>query len=300
MSRIMVVEDEPSLRVLLQTRLTSAGYSVVSYETGHGALAALSKEQPDLVLLDVMLPGMDGFEICKHILQQHPDIPVVFLTARGEVDDRLAGFEAGARDYIVKPFSAQELLARVRAILREAALRENTQRQLEAISLVALKDPLTQLWNRRYLEIRLPDEIMRCARYERPFSCLLFDVDDFKRINDSFGHETGDEVLGCIATALVDTFRGVDGIVRYGGEEFIALLPETDLEGAMHAAERARARVAQCEVGPRKIRPTVSVGVASGPTKDILTRADRAMYVAKQSGKNRVEGWKPELAGVRE
>src|SRR5687768_16682549 len=107
MSRIMVVEDEPSLRALLQTRLASAGYSVVSFATGREAISALAQETPDLVLLDVMLPGLDGFEVCKHIARQHPDVPVVFLTARDEVDDRLAGFEAGARDYIVKPFSAQ-------------------------------------------------------------------------------------------------------------------------------------------------------------------------------------------------
>jgi diguanylate cyclase (GGDEF)-like protein len=288
---IMLVEDDASVRVLLERRLRTAGYFVVSFGSAVEALAALAKETPALVLMDVGLPGLDGVEACKRVAAEYPDVPVVLVTSRAEVQDRITGLDAGARDYISKPFAPRELLARVKAILREAALRETAQQRAKALESLALIDPLTRISNRRYLELRYAEELMRSVRYERPLSCLMVDVDDFKAINDNYGHAGGDSVLVAIANLLQSSLRAADTLVRYGGEEFVIVMPETELSGALVAAHRICSRIAGAEIGPARLHVTVSIGAASGATEDLLVRADQAMYTAKRAGKNRVETW---------
>lgn len=285
----MLVEDDGALRGLLEARLGAAGYSVVAFSTAVDALAALAKETPALVLMDVGLPGLDGVEACKRVATEYPSVPVVLITSRAEVEDRIMGLEAGARDYISKPFASRELLARVKVILREAALRETAQQRVKALESLALIDPLTRVSNRRYLELRYAEELTRSVRYSRPISCLMLDVDDFKAINDTFGHTVGDGVLVAISDLLQKSVRAVDTLVRYGGEEFVVLMPETELSGALAAANRIRTRVDGAEIGPNGLRVTVSIGAATGATDDLLFRADQAMYAAKRGGKNRVE-----------
>jgi two-component system cell cycle response regulator len=287
----MLVEDDASLSGLLEARLGAAGYSVVAFSTAVEALAALTRETPALVLMDIGLPGLDGVEACKRVASEYPNVPVVLITSRAEVEDRVMGLEAGARDYISKPFASRELLARVKVILREAALRETAQQRVKALESLALIDPLTRVSNRRYLELRYAEELARSVRYARPISCLMLDVDDFKAINDTYGHSAGDGVLVAIADLLQRSLRAVDTLVRYGGEEFVIVMPETEISGALAAANRIRTQVASAEIGPHSLRVTISIGAATGATDDLLFRADQAMYTAKRAGKNRVEPW---------
>ncbi len=285
----MLVEDDASVRKLIERRLGTVGYSVLAFGTAVEALAALASTTPDLVLMDVGLPGLDGVEACKRLAAEYPDVPVVLVTSRTEIQDRVTGLEAGARDYISKPFAPRELLARVKVILREAEILKAAQKRIGALESLALLDPLTRVSNRRYLDLRFPEELMRSVRYERPVSCLMVDVDDFKSINDTHGHAEGDGVLVAVADVLQKELRAVDVLVRYGGEEFVAIMPETDLSGALVAARRICRRVASIVIGPQSLKVTVSIGAATGPTDDLLTRADEAMYAAKRLGKNRVE-----------
>jgi len=291
-AKIMLVEDDESVRMLLEKRLCAAGYSVVAFGSAIEALAALAKETPALVLMDVGLPDLNGVEACKQVAEQYPNVPVVLVTSRAEVEDRVTGLEAGARDYISKPFASSELLARVKVILREAALRETAQQRVRALESLALIDPLTRISNRRYLELRYAEELMRCVRYQRPISCLMLDVDDFKAINDTYGHPVGDTVLVALADLLRRSIRAADTLVRYGGEEFVIVMPETEIGGALVAAQRIFAHLAQTEIGPQKLRVTVSIGAATGATDDLLVRADQALYTAKRAGKNRVEAFR--------
>jgi diguanylate cyclase (GGDEF)-like protein len=287
----MLVEDDAAVSGLLEARLGAAGYSVVTFTSAVEALAALARETPALVLMDIGLPGLDGVEACRRVASEYPDVPVVLITSRAEVEDRVMGLEAGARDYISKPFASRELLARVKVILREAALRETAQQRVKALESLALIDPLTRVSNRRYLELRYAEELTRSVRYARPISCLMLDVDDFKAINDTHGHSAGDSVLVAIADLLQRSLRAVDTLVRYGGEEFVIVMPETELSGALAAANRIRLQVASAEIGPHGLRVTVSIGAATGATDDLLFRADQAMYIAKRAGKNRTAPW---------
>jgi diguanylate cyclase (GGDEF)-like protein len=286
---ILVVEDDEHVRHLLETRLRAAGYEVLAFPSAVAALSALATNRADLVLMDVGLPEMDGVEACKRLAVTHPDLPVVFVTSRVEVQERVTGLEAGARDYIAKPFAASELLARVKVVLREASLLETARQYARALETLALVDPLTGVSNRRYLDLRFPEELARSMRYARPLSCLMLDVDDFKAINDTFGHAVGDRVLKDVARVLRAGVRVTDSLVRCGGEEFVVLMPETDIGGARTAAERLRAAVAALPSGAEGLALTVSIGVAEGATEDLLVRADQAMYGAKRGGKNRVE-----------
>jgi diguanylate cyclase (GGDEF)-like protein len=174
-------------------------------------------------------------------------------------------------------------------VFRDTTNQRVQQQRLEAL---ALLDPLTGIANRRALELRLSHELTRSKRYNRPLSCLMADIDGFKAINDKYGHPLGDEVLAAFAQLLATETRArIDLVARYGGEEFVFILPETPLAGAIAMAERVRARVASVEISSRKLRVTASIGVATDATEDILLRADRAMYQAKQTGRNRVAVW---------
>lgn len=285
---ILVVEDDAGVRGLVERRLTSAGYSVAAVGGGLEALSSIDETRPDLVLMDISMPGMDGVETCRHIAARWPGLAVVFLTALGEVDERVRALDAGGRDVVLKPFSAPDLLARVRATLREKALRDAAVRRAEVFERLALTDALSGVWSRLYLETRLPEELARAARYGRPLACLMVDVDDFKHVNDEHGHAVGDDVIRGVGSILHDGLRSVDFVARYGGEEFVVVLPETSPEGAVVAADRMREQVAAARIGERALRVTVSIGIAPGTSADVLLRADAALYAAKGAGKNRV------------
>jgi diguanylate cyclase (GGDEF)-like protein len=284
-----VAEDDDDIRALITHRLKAGGLDVVAASDGVRALALLSHE-PDLLLLDVSMPGKDGFAVCREVQRRGPLAPpVIFLTAHGNTFSRITGLDAGAVDYVAKPFDGAELLARVRAALRASELRNR-------LAAEAATDPLTGLLNRRQLELRLAETVALAHRHGRPVSALMIDLDYFKRVNDSYGHGSGDQVLRDVATRIREGCRISDIVARYGGEEFVVVLPETDVNGAVSAAEKIRwlvsSRAIQLERGGR-IRVTASVGAAelepqTGTPGQLLADADAALYEAKHAGRDRI------------
>ncbi len=283
---VLSVEDDADTQALVVYWLRGAGYRVTSTATAADAMRAARDDPPDVVLLDVVLPDADGIAVCTELCGL-PDPPaVVFLSARVSVADRVRGLDAGAVDYLVKPFAEAELLARVRAATR-------TRVTISALGEQAVTDAITGLVNRRYLEYRLDELIALQSRGHR-FGCLMADIDHFKKINDEHGHGFGDEVLRIVAQRLLGTMRGSDVVARFGGEEFFVLLHDVDLAGAAVAGEKLRAAVADTAIEldePGGLTVTVSVGVAAGPFDDAtaaLATVDDALYDAKARGRDTV------------
>jgi len=278
------------MRAVVEAWLVGAGYEVIVAVDGHGALALALEKEPDLVVLDVSMPGLDGLEVCRLLHRATPvPPPVIFLTGHSGTDALVTGLDAGAVDYIVKPLDRDVLVARVRAALRSKALRDDLVTH-------ATRDALTGLLNRRELDARTAAAIAHAQRYDRALSCAMVDVDHFKAVNDRYGHAVGDAVLCEAATRLRETCRETDTIGRYGGEEFIVLFPEATTEDAMVAAERIRR--AFCDValtaGGVDLLLTASIGVATwAPSMTVpaslYSAADRALYQAKERGRNRAE-----------
>ena len=290
---ILVAEDNPDQMEIITTMLSKSRYRVVSAEDGEQAMEQLGREEIDIALLDIMMPKMTGLEVCQRIREdpQLKNMYVIFLTALAGGEERVKGLEMGANDYITKPFYLPELLARISVGERVTRERQEMERQ-------ASYDPLTGLHNRRSFEERLPGEFERAKRYHRPLALLMLDVDDFKRVNDTYGHDWGDAVLKEVGRVLRERTRKSDVTARYGGEEFVVILPEIDAEGARQAAEKIHQEIKSVTFSPDSRAPfsvTVSVGVACTASHDYpdgqaaVKDADVALYRAKRSGKDRVE-----------
>ena len=295
--RILIADDDRMSRVMLRDRLKKWEHEVICAADGAEAWQLLDTEDaPRLVILDWMMPEMDGLEVCRRIrLRKEPYIYVILLTGKTDRQDIVEGMGAGADDYIAKPFDAAELNVRVRAGERLLNLHEELLDAREALEHQATHDALTGLPNRRHFMEQFEREWERSNRYEFPLSCVMLDVDFFKRINDAYGHATGDEALKLIAGVFERACRSSDFYCRLGGEEFCVLLPQTNEEQAALWAERVRASVAQTTLsaGEESLQLSASFGVAERlddmPTPDVLLDlADQALLAAKQSGRNRV------------
>lgn len=301
---ILVADDEPVNRALIQRRLEREGYHVLTARNGSEAVEQARASLPDLVILDVMMPEMDGMDACRLLKESEAthDIPVIFLSARDETEMKVSGLGLGADDYISKPFEAEELIARVHVAIRLKRERDQLRTSVEEASMRAelaqeraMTDALTGILNRYGLQHILAREHAEARRYNRPLSCLVIDLDNFKTINDTYGHAVGDLALQQIAGILREAVRRSDTVFRYGGEEFLVLLPETDLEGAAALAEKIRAAAASRLFGEGRnvFNLTLSAGAGclcedeSG--HDMIARADMALYHAKERGRNRVE-----------
>jgi len=291
---ILLVDDERSVRGLVRALLKSQDHAVVEAENGVQALELVSQVQPDVILLDIEMPGLDGYGVLAALRARSDlaDVPVVFLTDRTTTDDVILGLSRGAHDYLRKPFDEGELLARVSAALRVKRLQDELRRRNAELDVVSRTDVLTGLHNRRHLEESLRQLTSQARRYGQPFSIVMFDIDRFKGINDEYGHGPGDDVLRTIARRLQGSVRESDVIGRWGGEEFLALLPMTDLDGARTFAERIRAMIDWAEVvidGVGTVHVTTSAGCAAGTDMgELLLRADEALYAAKKAGRNAV------------
>lgn len=303
-ARILVVDDHPDNIELLKARLEARGYEVETAEDGEEALKKVFERPPSLVLLDVMMPRMDGFETVRRIKANKdlPFVPVIMQTALDSTQDIVEGLNAGADDYITKPLNFAELEARVKSLLRIKALQESLEereRQLEEINekleRMSMTDGLTGIANRRSLEEKLQDMFEHSLRLHEPLSIVMCDIDRFKSVNDTYGHQAGDDVLKQFAEVIQKEAREIDKVGRYGGEEFMLLLPGTVLDAAVTFAERVR----QCveshtfEFEGGTLKRTMSCGVASWPhpriqhKDDLIKAADDALYVAKKTGRNR-------------
>jgi two-component system cell cycle response regulator len=303
--RILVVDDLPDNVEILRARLTSRGYDVATASNGQEALSAVKSDPPHLILCDVMMPGIDGFEVSRRIKQDDalPFIPIILVTALGETDNIVQGLNTGADDYITKPYQFPELEARMRAMLRVKRLQDELDqknRELEEankrLRKLSITDGLTELYNHRHVHQLLRDEFERSDRTEESVAVAMIDLDRFKAVNDTYGHPTGDVILYETARILRETAREIDMVGRYGGEEFIVILPNTGEEEAGRFAERVRAAV-EAHVykdDANVIRMTMSSGVAAFPAAGVgspealLKKADEALYLAKESGRNRV------------
>jgi diguanylate cyclase (GGDEF)-like protein len=303
--KILVVDDHEDNVEVLRARLEARGYEVEGAMDGQSALDAVPRFCPDLILLDVMMPDMDGLEVVRRLKANKdlPFIPVIMQTALDSTERMVAGLEAGADDYVTKPINFAELEARVRSLLRikklqqEVADRERELSQMnDRLLHISLTDGLTQVDNRRALEQRLHEMFEHSLRLHEPISCVMCDIDHFKKVNDTYGHAAGDDILKQFAAILREEAREIDRVGRYGGEEFLILLPGTVLDSAVTFAERVRAHVEEhtftFEGGT--LNKTVSLGVASWPhpriegREGMLKAADDALYVAKEMGRNRV------------
>jgi diguanylate cyclase (GGDEF)-like protein len=303
--KILVVDDHEDNIEVLRARLEARGYEVEGATNGQAALDTVVKFCPDLILLDVMMPDMDGLEVVRRLKSNKslPFIPVIMQTALDSTERMVAGLEAGADDYVTKPINFAELEARVRSLLRikklqqELGDREKELSQMnDRLLHISMTDGLTGVDNRRALEQRLHEMFEHSLRLHEPIACVMCDIDHFKKVNDTYGHAAGDDVLKQFAEILKDEAREIDRVGRYGGEEFLLLLPGTVLDSAVTFAERLRQRVEQntfsFEGGT--LKRTVSLGVASWPhpkikgREEMLKAADDALYVAKEMGRNRV------------
>jgi two-component system cell cycle response regulator len=314
---VLLVDDDRGVLELLRRGLEPQGYRFVEAEDGTQALTAIRKHHPDLILMDVEMPGLGGVEVCRIVKANQGAgfafTPVILMTA-GRSSGKVEGLELGADDYLIKPFDMLELSARVKSMLRLKALQDTLvekNKELDRINHeleekravlehLSRTDGLTGLVNRRHFEERLAAEWARSERYRAPLSCMLLDIDHFKKVNDTWGHPFGDVVLKEVAAVARRALRDVDVIARYGGEEIIALLPETSPDEAWRAAERVRMGVEAMRLTcrtvepPEQVRCTASVGVSSAPSpavesaEQLVQIADACLYEAKQGGRNQV------------
>ena len=286
---VLVVDDDPDKRMILTVALEMAGYQVRNANDGEAGLAAVESYQPDLIVTDVMMPKMDGYELARRV-RANPltrFIPIIIQTAaRSEAQDARRGAEVGALGYITDPLDIDLLLARVRTLL-------DFKGYLDTCEEAAFTDHLTGLANRRRFERQLEREVTRTQRYGRPFCLLLLDIDHFKQVNDTHGHDAGDEAIRQLAKTLQAGTRGIDLAARIGGEEFAVILTETSFEVGSEVAERLRQAIKQEEI-PTVGHITASFGVAEFPScaqtgRELQMVADAAMYEAKRQGRDRVE-----------
>ncbi len=296
---VLVVEDSKSIRDLVCAYIQDVGHQTATAENGEDALDAFSVEKVDLVLMDVELPGIDGYETTRRLRARMSGnwIPIIFLSSNYSSGHFVEGINAGGDAYLAKPVNGPVLQAMVKAMGRIAAMRDElhrVNRELEELSVI---DPLTSLVNRRGLNMHLSREWGRSNREGSALSLILIDVDHFKKYNDNYGHLEGDNCLEKVSKAMVSVaMRPADVVARYGGEEFVVLLPNTGLDGAAEVAERIRAAV-QALALPHAHSSTadcvtVSIGVAEKGEKtysdDLISEADKALYTAKENGRNGV------------
>jgi diguanylate cyclase (GGDEF)-like protein len=294
---ILLAEDSLVIRAVVRSQLEDEGYQVVEAADGEGALAQCAAIRPDAVLLDIEMPGLDGHEVLAR-LKADPalaDIPVVFLTGRTGTVDMVEGLRAGAHDYLRKPFEQSELLARVGGAVRVKRLQDQLRERNAELQALSRTDPLTGTYNRRHMDAELARLTSSARRHGQTHAVIMFDIDYFKQVNDAEGHPGGDVVLQEFARRVKATVRTEDVVGRWGGEEFLVILPLTDLEGAIRLAERVRAVVADLPiaVGDHDRIITVSAGCAAASGRDVrnlVHRADAALYAAKAAGRNRVVG----------
>lgn len=298
--RILLAEDDAITRRLLEAQLKKWGHDVVPCSDGQEAWDKLNTdESPKLVILDWMMPVMDGLAVSKKIREQEtrPYTYIILLTAKSRKEDIVEGLEAGADDYITKPFDPQELRVRIRAAIRIVQLQEDLLEALKTSEFRATHDSLTGLWNRYAILGILEKQLARSRRDGDEIAVIMADVDHFKKINDNHGHLAGDEVLRQTARRIKDSLRPYDDVGRYGGEEFIVVLPRCDAEAAVSIAERIRLEFEKNPIvsseGTFPVSLSFGLAITKGKdcqrTDDLIGLADDALYKAKESGRNRVE-----------
>ncbi|QWR77443.1 GGDEF domain-containing response regulator [Candidatus Magnetomonas plexicatena] len=280
--KILIVDDNEKIRNMVRRHLSKDGYQILEAQSGQEALDVIKQNTdiPDVILLDVMMPGMTGFETCTELrkLTGGELLYIIMLTAVTEINKKVEGLDRGADDYVTKPFDMDELMARVRTGLRTAKGRRD-----------AVTDSLTEIYNRSFFNTILSSEAALSIRHKRSLCLVFLDIDHFKRINDTYGHGGGDAVLKSIGTILKSLCRKSDIPVRWGGEEFAVLLPETDIGGGEKFAENIRKTVEAHDFeGVGRVTASLGVSILTTNEQDMIKAADTALYSAKNGGRNKV------------
>ncbi len=291
---VLIIDDSKAIRDTVKEHLQKVPLFENYYEAGNGleGFKIMLKNNIDIVICDVVMPNINGFQFLalKGSKPEFEDIPVIMLTAEERVDQKVRGLEQGASDYVTKPFDPAELIARVKVQLKIKSLQDSLRE-------LSITDGLTKTYNRRYLIELMKKEFYRAKRNKSNLSFILLDIDHFKRINDTYGHQQGDSILVDMVSILEKGIRRHEHVARYGGEEFALLLPETDLDGAITVANNIRKKVEGFKfAGQEKpLNINISLGVATFPGNNIesvdhlIKEADDALYKAKRKGRNRVE-----------
>ena len=302
---VLAAARDNQMTSLLEETLDWEGYPYDICDSREEVFAVMEESHSPIVLIDEDAAGIDALNLCRSLRTRSAEryIYIILISSpyRGR-EQLVAGLEAGADEYLLKPVTEAELRVRLRIACRILTLEQSLKKSLEELQHLSVRDPLTGLFNRRYLLEHLPQEIKRAYRYDRPLSLILFDLDHFKAINETYGHGVGDQVLQISAEKVHESIRSeIDWVVRYGGEEFLLVLPETEFGGAIVVAERLRASLAQAPIlaGEARLEVTGSFGVATLPgfpkrerlaLETLIECADRCLYEAKAAGRNRVEG----------
>ena len=310
---ILVVDDSASIRTQIRGVLAQLDGSHELLEAGDGlqAFKLMLERKPDLVICDLIMPVFDGlkFLALRATRAELANIPVIMLTAEGDANRKVEVFDQGASDYVTKPFNDRELLARVRVHYGLKLLQDELREANRRLESLADTDGLTGLYNRRYFDGLLVREVQRTARYKTPLGVVLLDLDHFKQVNDTFGHSMGDEVLRNVSRIVNSSVRVTDSAARYGGEEIAIVFTQTTAQGVSEVTERLRQRLADFthEHEGKSLQNTASFGISvcDGrgvmPTVlELVNRADRALYRAKHTGRNRVVVWTPEFDSAPE
>lgn len=296
--RVLIVDDEPVNAEMLARRLRNEGYDIALAASAREAQSEIEKSPFDLLLLDLAMPDASGLDFLAS-LRANPKtetIPVIMVSALDDTQSMVKALDLGANDYVSKPINLAILLARMETQLRLAGLVKRLERQNAILTTLAAYDELTGVYNRRALGAMLESELVRAARHGRNVSAMMLDLDRFKRVNDKWGHQAGDQVLRQFAGRAMASLRGADALFRYGGEEFLAILPETGAAESMAVAERCRGNMAAKPflAGGESVLVTVSIGVATSTpaarlsSSQLIEQADKALYAAKMAGRNRV------------
>ena len=296
---IVVAEDDRLTRDLLAEMLRSHGYHVEAFADGQAAVERVGQGGIDLVLLDILMPRLSGLEACRLLKGMTSDsfLPVLLVTVKTDTASRVEGLKIGADDYVCKPFDEGELLARVEAMLRIKQLHDHVARARAKLERLSVHDDLTGLFNYRYLHNRLSEEFKRAERYHDPLACIVVDIDRLQTINELAGRELGDRVLAAVAEVLQRSVRDVDVVARFGGDEFLVILPSTHFAGSVTVAERIWREVGEASFAlsdKQNAKVTLSLGVALFPSRDVrskdalLRAADAALHQAKRDGGNRL------------
>jgi diguanylate cyclase (GGDEF)-like protein len=301
--QILIVDDTPANIDILRDTLSTEGYSISAAPNGEEALDIVHRSLPDLVLMDVSMPGLDGYEVCEKIKSNIStrDIPVIFVTAKNSAADIAKGFDVGGVDYITKPIQVKEVISRIKTHLEYSTLLKRNEMLItklreanNQLDKASKSDPLTGLSNRRDVNAKIEAELVRFKRNKNSFSLILGDIDFFKKINDTYGHNAGDYVLIKISKLMAKAVRDQDVVARWGGEEFLFFLPETDINGGSKLAENIRKKVEAEEFcyDQRTIAVTMSFGVGISKPRlsmeELLKEADDSLYKAKETGRNKV------------
>ena len=298
--RILVVDDEPLSRQVLQAAVEQLGHQWTAAENGQAAWQCFNQDRPDVLITDLLMPEVDGLELCRRVRADTRAgyTYIILVTVLGERQDIVRGMDAGADDYLIKPVQLFDLQARLIAAQRVTALHAELDRHRAELAHLARHDPLTGLGNRRSLQEDLELLHARSQRYRRGFALAMCDIDRFKAYNDTHGHQAGDQALRAVAATIAQELRGSDNVYRYGGEEFLLVLPEQNLDTALVAVERVRSAVERLAIPQPAVGPggilTLSAGIAAfGPgaattAEELLQQADAALYRAKSAGRNQL------------